>query len=274
MKDTEIMKKNIKAAYNGDRSTDVENYDTYGKGHYELVANTLLAEISVSGKVVLDVGCGTGISTFKLLERNAQKVCATDLSEYMVDVLTEKLETAGYPPNVAEASVGDAENLPFEDGVFDVVISSMVFGMVPNQEKMIMEMARVVKPGGVVAVSTHGPTHYAELSDAVFGAIPKRYMLGRRILYWPRGREEMHRFFRSAGLSEIKVNQAIWKDEFQSSDDMYEFIASSTGNFYASFVSDKAINSVLKEIRKYFVDRKIQTITLDVVYAYGKKSDA
>jgi len=92
--------------------------------------------------------------------------------------------------------VADAENLPFDADVFDVVLSSMVFCMVPNQEKMLREMIRAVKPGGTVAISTHGPTHYAELSDAVFAMIPKRYMFGRRIIYWQEGAIECISSFR------------------------------------------------------------------------------
>jgi len=48
----------------------------------------------------------------------------------------------------AVVRVADAENLPFDADVFDVVLSSMVFSMVPNQEKMLKEMIRVAKPGG------------------------------------------------------------------------------------------------------------------------------
>ena len=272
MKDTEVMKDDIKAAYNGDKTLDVENYDAYGWDHYSKVADTLLEDLETQGKHVLDLGCGTGILTLKLLERDAGKICSVDISEYMVGVLKKKIETAGYPSNSVELSVADAEKLPFDDGVFDIVVSSMVFGMVPNQVKMMSEMVRIVKPGGVIALSTLGPTHYAELSDAVFAAIPKRYMLGRRILYWPRGADRMKKFFQSSGLCDIWVKQSVWQDSFQDSHDVYEFIASSTGNFYASFVPDRVIRPVLDNIRRYFVDKKIQKITLDVVYAYGKKT--
>jgi ubiquinone/menaquinone biosynthesis C-methylase UbiE len=272
MKNTEVMKDDIKAAYNGDKTLDVENYDAYGWDHYSKVADALLQDLEIQGKHVLDLGCGTGILTLKLLERDAGKICAVDISEYMVGVLKKKIEAGGYPSNSVDFSVADAEKLPFDDCVFDLVISSMVFGMVPNQAGMMSEMVRIVKPGGMIALSTHGPTHYAELSDAVFAAIPKRYMLGRRILYWPRGTERMQKFFQTSGLCDVLVKQSVWQDSFQDSHDMYEFIASSTGNFYASFVPDQMIRSVLDNIRRYFVDKKIQKITLDVVYAYGKKT--
>lgn len=272
LKDTESMKDGIKTAYNGERTADVENYDHFGWNHYAKVADTLLENLVIQGRHVLDVGCGTGISTLKLLERCAGKISAIDISEYMVDILKKKFEAEGHPQNSADVRVADAENLPFDDCVFDVVISSMVFGMVPNQEKMIAEMIRVVKPGGIVAISTHGPTHYAELSDAVFAAIPKRYMLGRRILYWPRSCDRMYKFFQTSGLCDIQVNQSVWQDSFQDGNEMYDFIASSTANFYASFVPDQVFGPVLDDIRQYFFKQKFPKITLDVVFAYGKKA--
>ena len=156
MKNTEKMKDEIKAAYNGDRTSDVKNYDAYGWDHYSKVTDMLLEDLEIQGKLVLDLGCGSGISTLKLLERNAGKVCAVDISEYMVGALKKKIEASGYPSNVVDLGAADAEKLPFDDSVFDVVISSMALGMVPNQIKMIREMARVLKPRGIIAVSTHG----------------------------------------------------------------------------------------------------------------------
>lgn len=273
MKDTGSMKDEIRTAYNGERTADVANYDAYGGEHYNKIAGTLLDDISVQGKHVLDVGCGTGILTLKLLEHKAKKVCGIDISENMVDVLKKKIGAEGYSQDAAEILAADAEKLSYEDNFFDVVFSSMVLGMVPDPEKMIGETARVVKPGGIVALSTHGPEHYAELSDAVFKAVPKRYMLGRRILYWPRGREQMHKFFHNAGLCEIRAEQSVWHDFFQSGNEMYEFIASSTANFYVSIVPDEVIGPILQNIRKYFVNRNIVGITLDVIYIYGKKAD-
>lgn len=67
MKDTETMKDDIKIAYNGERTSDVENYDVFGWNHYAKVADMLLEDIIIQGKDVLDVGCGTGISIFYFL---------------------------------------------------------------------------------------------------------------------------------------------------------------------------------------------------------------
>jgi len=76
----------------------------------------------------------------------------------------------------------------------------------------------------------------------------------------------MHQFFQTSGLRDIQVKQSVWQDTFQSGDDMYDFIASSTANFYASFIPDQVIDPVLDDIRQYFVKKKIPKITLDVIF--------
>ena len=83
----------------------------------------------------------------------------------------------------------------------------------------------------------------------------------------------MKKFFQTPGLRDVSVKQSVWQDSFQDGHEMYEFIASSTANFYASFLSDQVIKAVLDDMRNYFIRQKIQKITLDVIYAYGKKSD-
>ncbi|MDY0124655.1 MAG: class I SAM-dependent methyltransferase [Anaerolineaceae bacterium] len=175
MKNTEKMKDEIKAAYNGDRTSDVKNYDAYGWDHYSKVTDMLLEDLEIQGKLVLDLGCGSGISTLKLLERNAGKVCAVDISEYMMDALKKKIEASGYSSNVVDLGAADAEKLPFDDSVLDVVISSMVLGMVPNQIKMIREMARVLKPRGIIAVVDSAENLQTHVMSSLF--VPMSYSM-------------------------------------------------------------------------------------------------
>jgi hypothetical protein len=102
-----------------------------------------------------------------------------------------------------------------------------------------------------------GWNHYAKVAD----------MLLEDIII--QGKDQ---FFQASGLCDIKLKQSVWQDSFQDSHEMYEFIASSTANFYASFVPDQVIGPVLDDIRQYFVKQKTNRITLDVVFAYGKKA--
>jgi ubiquinone/menaquinone biosynthesis C-methylase UbiE len=272
LRDTEDIKERVMRSFDGDLTTVVKGYDEYGRRHYEKIADELLRDLDISGKCVLDIGCGTGISTLKLLDKGARKVCATDISEYMLNALKKKIETSARHIDRLELKVADAEALPFEDNVFDSAVSSMVLGMVPDPEKMISEMKRVVKAGGTIALSVHGPRHYAELPDAVLAVVPKRFALARRFFYWPRGPEKVHEYLASSGLTDIKIERSTWHDTYGNSREMYEFITSSTGEFYASFLPDECLDTFRDDIRRYLEDRRIHRITLDVVYAFGRKS--
>ena len=190
----------------------------------------------------------------------------------MLKALKKKIETSDLYNDKLEIMVADAEDLPFGENIFDMVVSSMVLGMVPDPSKMISEMKRVVKPGGTIALSVHGPRHYAELPDAVLAVVPKRYALGHRFFYWPRGPEKVREYLSKNGLKDIKIERSTWHDDYDTSKEMYEFITSSTGEFYASFLPEGYMETFRNDIRSYFENRNIRRVTLDVIYAYGTKN--
>jgi ubiquinone/menaquinone biosynthesis C-methylase UbiE len=77
----------------------------------------------------------------------------------MLDQCRKKAVIAGYREDRIEFRQVDAEFLPFNANSFDAVISGMMLGLVSGQEKVLAEMKRVVRPGGMVALSTHGLEH-------------------------------------------------------------------------------------------------------------------
>ncbi len=273
IKRTGAMKQSMKEAYDGKRTEDVKYYDTYAQDHYHKIARKLMEDIhnNIRGKDILDVGCGSGILTLKLLTNGAKKVMCVDISENMLKTLKDKILSLGYDPDLIEAKIADAENLPFKDNSFDAVVSSMVFGLVPNQDKMLQEMVRVAKPGGVIAMSTHGPKHYLEFTIPVIDLLPKRSVLGHKFIYWPRGCKQMVKFCQDADLTEIIVEQSIWEDRYKSGSELIDFVTSSTGNFWAASIPDKQLPAILNRIRNYFQEHDINKLTLDVIYVYGKK---
>ncbi len=95
----------------------------------------------------LDVGCGTGVFTELILERcSPAAVAAVDPSDAQIE------ETRGKPiAKRVDFRVADAQRLPFLDGTFDVVASSLVINFIPDRPRALAEMRRVVRPGGVVA---------------------------------------------------------------------------------------------------------------------------
>lgn len=102
-----------------------------------------------SGKLVLDVASGTGESACYLAEVFGCKVTGIDHSSYMVGTAKRKAEERGL---AAEFKNGDAHDLPFDAGTFDVVISECTTCALDKQ-RAIGEMVRVVKRGGYVGIS-------------------------------------------------------------------------------------------------------------------------
>lgn len=94
---------------------------------------------------VLDIACGTGELERLLLNNNpARTIVGVDLSEQMLAQARQKLSAYG---NVTFQQA-TASQLPFPDQGFDVVVSANAFHYFPEPEQALMEMQRVLKPGG------------------------------------------------------------------------------------------------------------------------------
>ncbi len=109
------------------------------------------------GMTVLDVGCGQGRHAFAAYRKGAH-VTAFDQNESdLADVksMFAAMELEGEAPSGATAGVqhGDVLDMPFETGSFDRVIASEILEHVPDDERAIAEIARVTRPGGLVAVT-------------------------------------------------------------------------------------------------------------------------
>ena len=106
-----------------------------------------------SGMRVLDVAAGTGNASLPAAERGAN-VTASDLTPELLEAGRQRAEAQGLELEWAEA---DAENLPFDDGSFDVVMSCIGAMFAPRHQETADELVRVCKPGGTIGMLNWTP---------------------------------------------------------------------------------------------------------------------
>jgi len=109
------------------------------------------------GEHVLDMGCGAGRHAFEMYRRGADVVAFDQDGDELAGVLElfAAMREAGEVPAGAEADIkqGDALSLPFADGEFDRVVAAEVLEHIPDDSTAIAELARVLRPGGTLAVT-------------------------------------------------------------------------------------------------------------------------
>ncbi|MFB0536894.1 MAG: class I SAM-dependent methyltransferase [Anaerolineae bacterium] len=123
---------------------------------------------------VLDVGCASGKTACYLAKRYGCRVVGVDILERMIDRSNERAKREGVEDRV-RFRVADAQDLPFEDKVFDVVIGEFITGLLDDKRRGANEYLRVTKPGGYVGlneatwIKTPPPIELAEYLSGTFG---------------------------------------------------------------------------------------------------------
>lgn len=115
---------------------------------------------------LLEVGCGSAAFWQENLHRvpSGWNVTLTDFSPGMVEVARAALATSGGQFHFVQT---DAQNLPFADGAFDGAFANHMLYHVPDRPRALREVARVLKPGGILYAATNGPRHLVEIEDAL-----------------------------------------------------------------------------------------------------------
>jgi ubiquinone/menaquinone biosynthesis C-methylase UbiE len=104
------------------------------------------------GNYVLDVGCGAGVTPCFLAKEYGCRVVGVDILEGMIEKSRQRAEREGVTDRV-EFRVADAQDLPFEDGLFDAVITESVTAFPADKQKAVNEYTRVTRPGGYVGLN-------------------------------------------------------------------------------------------------------------------------
>jgi len=268
IRDYRGMKERVKQGYEGEYTNHIHQYDELGYHLQTKSARIQLEEIRLDDMQVLDIGCGTGALSQIAFEKGAKGVVCGDISTFMLHEAKRKEITESVDYNFCQL---DAEGLPYKDGSFDAVISGNTFGTLPKQKLAITEMVRVAKPGGLVCIGAHGPEHYWEAIDATLRCINKRYVLGYRFEWWPRTEKYIRGLLEQTSLLDIRSKRVLWQTKFENGGVAYDFFAAiSSSWWYAKFPPNERMKDSRKT-RNYFEHKNINTVSDDIVVAYGYK---
>ena len=194
---------------------DAENYDFYlGPMMFEPYGKYLASQIDTTNvKAVLELACGTGRVT-----RHIRKALPADVKFYATDISNDML-------HIAEREVGsegieyqqeDAQNLSFADNTFDLVVFQFGLMFLPDKNKGLSEIYRVLKPGGKLMLFTWDdtlkqPMHKLLINELIVPLFKdedtKRFFVPFS-LYEPAVLEE---FMETAGFKNIVVNKVAIK---------------------------------------------------------------
>jgi ubiquinone/menaquinone biosynthesis C-methylase UbiE len=103
-------------------------------------------------KTVLDVGCGAGATPAFIAKEYGCQAFGVDIKARMVERANEAAARAGVS-DLVDCRVGDAQDLPFDDDFFDIVITESVTAFPEDKQKAVNEYVRVTKPGGWVGLN-------------------------------------------------------------------------------------------------------------------------
>jgi SAM-dependent methyltransferase len=119
---------------------------------------------------MLEVGSGTGELAQRVQNELGAEVVALDISARMVGLTAER---------GVDARVGDVQELPFGDEEFDCAVAAWVLYHLPDLDRGISELARVLEPGGTLVAATLGEGNMAELWQAVGDHATRGLSFGR-----------------------------------------------------------------------------------------------
>jgi len=168
------------AATSGPAELKRTHRKTWASGSYAAVAERLvddvpprhlLERVSMEpGMEVLDLAAGTGNVAIRAAQLGA-RVTALDLTPELFERGRERAAVAGVEVEWVE---GDAEDLPFEDGRFDRVLSTFGIQFAPRHEVAAREAVRVTRPGGLIGLVNWTPqSHIGRVLKAVGSRLPK-----------------------------------------------------------------------------------------------------
>jgi SAM-dependent methyltransferase len=212
-------------------------YDRHVGRYGSQLASELVAFAGVMPAMrALDVGCGTGALTAVLADRLGPAcVCGVEPSEPFARACRERVPGA-------EIRVASAERLPFADDAFDATLSQLVVNFIDDAAAGVREMARVTRPGGIVAACVWDYAGEMTLLRAFWDAArevqPERAAAADEgvAMRWCRD-GELAELWRVAGLRDVRSGPLLVRAAYADFEDLWSPLPSGvapSGAFCAS----------------------------------------
>jgi SAM-dependent methyltransferase len=153
----------------------------------------------------LDIGCGTGALSSAVLAKCApRRVVGADTSDAFVEVARSQIRDSRF-----QSRMGNGTAPPFDDDEFGIAVSGLVLNFIGDSEKAVAEMARVVRPGGLVALYVWDYAGHMQIMRYFFDAAVETDVRAREFddgVKAPICRPgPLSRLFTGTGLVEIEV---------------------------------------------------------------------
>ena len=209
------------------------------------------------GDRVLDVGCGTGNLSFALPEvANVAAVAGIDQADVYVTFARSRTSDPRFSFQQA-----DARALPFPDASFDRAFSMLVLQFIPDADRAVAEMRRVVRPGGSVTAAvwdSFGGTPHLRLMWDTAAMLDPSAERPRSLFRYLTAPDEMANLWRRLGLRDVEQTSLTIRMEFDSFDDYWQPYTTGeggTGEFMTS-LSDAMRETLREHVRLGYLSNR------------------
>lgn len=226
------------------------------------------------GETVLDVACGSGSSALPAAERVGPqgRVVAVDLAPRMLEIAQRKAQERGLR-NI-EFRQADLTGLDYPDGQFNAVVCVLGIVFYPDMRKAIVELWRMLRPGGRLVITVLGPRFFKPLYKVWKTAMLTEQPDLKIELPW----ERLHQSFAvcqlmtRAGIPNAEVTLEENTLELSTPDDWWNIVMGTSMRRFVSELDPPAARRVRQDNLEWIVEHHITGLELDVIYALATKN--